>query len=110
VAEALAASAPRFAGWALAVAEAAVCGPVEIAVVGRADDPARHELHLAALRAPSPGAVVAVGEPTGQSAVPLLAQRGLVDGRAAAYVCRGFVCERPVTSPEELRDTLTSAY
>ena len=23
-------------------------------------------------------------------------------GRAAAYVCRGFVCERPVTSPAEL--------
>ena len=29
--------------------------------------------------------------------IPLLAQRPLVGGAAAAYVCRGFVCERPVT-------------
>jgi uncharacterized protein YyaL (SSP411 family) len=31
--------------------------------------------------------------------VPLLEQRGLVDGRAAAYVCHDFVCDLPVTSP-----------
>ena len=34
--------------------------------------------------------------------IPLLAGRTAVDGRAAAYVCRGFVCERPVTEPEQL--------
>jgi uncharacterized protein YyaL (SSP411 family) len=39
--------------------------------------------------------------------VPLLAGRPLVDGRAAAYVCRGMVCERPVTSVQELLDQLT---
>ncbi|MGH3357755.1 MAG: thioredoxin domain-containing protein, partial [Nocardioidaceae bacterium] len=35
---------PRFAGWSLAAAEAAVAGPLEIAVVGEAGDPARDEL------------------------------------------------------------------
>ncbi len=30
---------PRFAGWAAAVGEAALAGPVEVAVVGPADDP-----------------------------------------------------------------------
>ncbi|MGH3368818.1 MAG: hypothetical protein ACRDPR_02355, partial [Nocardioidaceae bacterium] len=40
------------------------------------------------------------------SVVPLLAGRGLVDGRAAAYVCRGMVCERPVTGVDELNGLL----
>ena len=34
--------------------------------------------------------------------VPLLAARPLVDGLAAAYVCHGFVCDRPVTTPDAL--------
>jgi uncharacterized protein YyaL (SSP411 family) len=36
------------------------------------------------------------------AAIPLFEQRDLVDGKTAAYVCRGFVCERPVTTVEEL--------
>ncbi|MDR7086144.1 uncharacterized protein YyaL (SSP411 family) [Aeromicrobium panaciterrae] len=88
---------PRFAGWTLAAAEALVAGPLEIAVVG----PERSELHRAALSLSSPGAVVVAGEVG--TAIPLFEQRDLVDGKTAAYVCRGFVCERPVTSVEELR-------
>jgi uncharacterized protein YyaL (SSP411 family) len=38
--------------------------------------------------------------------LPLLAGRGLVGGKAAAYVCRGMVCDRPVTTPGELRALL----
>jgi uncharacterized protein YyaL (SSP411 family) len=90
---------PRFAGWTLAAAEALVAGPLEIAVVGGVDQ--RHALHRAALHLPSPGAVVVGGE-VGLD-VPLFEQRDVVDDRAAAYVCRGFVCQRPVTTVEELR-------
>jgi uncharacterized protein YyaL (SSP411 family) len=50
--------------------------------------------------------VLAVGDPTQQPTAPLLADRPLVDGLAAAYVCRGFVCDRPVTDPAELRQLL----
>ena len=39
-------------------------------------------------------------------AVPLLAGRPLVAGVAAAYVCRRFVCDAPVTDPAELADLL----
>jgi hypothetical protein len=96
---------PRFAGWSLAAAEAALVGPLEIAVVGDEGDPSRRELERVARRADSPGAMVLVGTP-GASDVPLLADRGLVDGRAAAYVCRGMVCERPVTGVDDLRELL----
>ena len=34
--------------------------------------------------------------------LPWTAGMAEVDGRSAAYVCRGFACERPVTGPEEL--------
>ena len=34
--------------------------------------------------------------------LPLLANRPLVAGEPAAYVCRGFVCERPVATVAEL--------
>ncbi len=34
--------------------------------------------------------------------VPLLKDRNMVDGESTAYVCEGFVCQRPVTSSEEL--------
>ena len=96
---------PRFAGWSLAAAEAALAGPLEIAVVGEEGDPAREDLAQVARSASSPGAVVVVGT-GGASDVPLLEGRGLVDGKAAAYVCRGMVCERPVTGPEELAASL----
>ncbi|WP_406312004.1 thioredoxin domain-containing protein [Streptosporangium sp. NBC_01639] len=97
----------RFAGWGLAVAQAAVSGPIEAAVVGPAGDPATSALHRTALLSSAPGLVVALGEP-GSAEVPLLSGRGLVDGVPAAYVCRGFACRMPVTTPEALRAELTS--
>jgi uncharacterized protein YyaL (SSP411 family) len=44
----------------------------------------------------------------GDGDVPLLEGRGPVDGRAAAYVCERFACQRPVTEPDELRALLTA--
>jgi hypothetical protein len=38
--------------------------------------------------------------------LPLLGGRTRVDGQAAAYVCRRYVCQLPVTSPEGLRQLL----
>ena len=103
---ALGSRAPRFIGWGLAVAEALVDGPREVAVVGPADDPATAGLRRAALLATAPGAVVAVGEPD-SAAVPLLADRPLRSGRPTAYVCRHFSCEAPVTDPAALTAQLS---
>ncbi|MEV0530174.1 thioredoxin domain-containing protein [Kitasatospora sp. NPDC050463] len=115
---ALATRAPRFIGWGLAVAEALVDGPREVAVVGPAGDPATAALHRAALLGTAPGAVVAIGEPSVAGSadggsdgaeVPLLADRPLVGGAPAAYVCRHFACDAPTTDPAELAERLGAA-
>ncbi|MBU8858959.1 MULTISPECIES: thioredoxin domain-containing protein [unclassified Micromonospora] len=93
----------RFTGYAATVGEALLSGPYEIAVV--TGDPVGDPLVAAARRHAPPGAVVVAGAPD-QPGVPLLAGRPFVDGRPAAYVCRGFVCQRPVTGVEELIEQL----
>ncbi|WP_246365302.1 thioredoxin domain-containing protein [Nonomuraea rhodomycinica] len=102
----------RFAGWGLAVARAALDGPVEVAVVGPPDDARTRALHHEALLADAPGLVVALGSPgadAAQDGPALLEGRGLVGGAPAAYVCRGFTCRMPVTTPEELRRELSGS-
>ncbi|WP_328319332.1 thioredoxin domain-containing protein [Streptomyces sp. NBC_00388] len=108
VVKALGPRAPRFIGWGLAVAEAAIDGPREVAVVGPAGDAGTAALHRAALLAAAPGAVVAVGE-SGGDEFPLLRDRPLVGGRAAAYVCRNFTCSAPTTDPAVLAGQLGGA-
>jgi len=103
VAAGVALESPRFAGWTLAVAEAAAEGPLQVAVAG--DGPQASELLRVALGSTSPGLVAVQGSPESPG-VPLLAGRPLVGGFAAAYLCRGFVCDRPVTTPEELATAL----
>jgi len=100
IATTFAARAPRAVGWGLAAAEALLDGPREVAVIGPADGARTRDLHRTALLGTAPGLVVAVG-PEG-SEVPLLRDRPLVQGDPAAYVCRHFTCEAPVTTVEDL--------
>ncbi|MBA2389471.1 MAG: thioredoxin domain-containing protein [Geodermatophilaceae bacterium] len=101
---ALIARAPRAAGWAAAAGEAMLAGPLEIAVAGAAG-PRRDALAEAARRSTAPGAVVVVGPPDAEG-VPLLAGRVEVDGVPAAYICRNFVCQVPITEPAALAEPL----
>lgn len=103
VVKALGPRVPRFVGWGLAAAEALLDGPREVAVVAPdAADAAGRGLHRTALLGAAPGAVVAFGV-AGGGEFPLLADRPLVGGAAAAYVCRNFTCDAPTTDPERLR-------
>jgi uncharacterized protein len=91
--------APAAVGHMLCALDLYLSAPREIAVVG---DSA--ELRRAALEGWRPNTVFAFSpEPT--DAVPLLAGKGLVDGRPAAYVCERFACQAPVTSAVDLSET-----
>jgi uncharacterized protein YyaL (SSP411 family) len=98
----LAETQPRFLGWALAGAEALISGPLQVAIVGEGGG---GPLTDTARRLRPSGAVVVSGVPDA-SGQPLLAGRPLVRGGPAAYVCRGMVCDLPVTTVEELAAAL----
>ena len=95
--------APRGVGWGLVATSALLAGPLEIALVGDPSAPDFAQLHRTAIGSTSPGAVIAFGEG------PLLHDRPLIDGRATAYVCRGFVCDRPTTDASVLADQVRPA-
>ncbi len=86
---------PRAFSWALCALELHLAPPRELAIVGDV----RSDVARAALAPFAPESVVAVGP---SDEVPLLAGKGLVDGRSAVYVCERFACRAPATSPDDL--------
>jgi uncharacterized protein YyaL (SSP411 family) len=83
---------PSAFGWALVALDLRLAPPRELAIVG----PRESEVARAALASWDPRAVVAFGP---SEEIPLLAGKGLVDGRPAVYVCERFACRAPVTDP-----------
>jgi uncharacterized protein YyaL (SSP411 family) len=66
------------------------------------------DLERAAWMSASPGAVIAVGREGVSAWAPLLEGRGAIDGLPTAYVCRQFVCLRPVTTVADFAVALSS--
>jgi hypothetical protein len=96
----------------LASAEFALAGPIEIAFVGDPRNEATRGLIRAARNTWLPNRVLMLVDPAlaDQSPTsPLLAGRTLLDGRPAAYICRNYACQRPVTGGEELRAQLAAS-
>ena len=87
--------APNSFGWGLVALDLHLSPPAELAVVGPVDS----AVARAALEPWRPRTVVAVGP---ADEVPLLAGKGLVDGRPAVYLCERFACLAPVTDPGAL--------
>lgn len=76
-------------------------------MAGDPADPATQALLRRAQRAWSPRKAVLLRQPgpAGERLAalsPFTAEMGLVDGKAAAYVCRDFACQAPVTDPEAM--------
>jgi uncharacterized protein YyaL (SSP411 family) len=95
------ARAPQALGHALSALDLYFSPPRELAIVGPPDS----EVARAALEPFQPNTVVAVGPAEG---VPLLAGKGLVDGKPAVYVCENFACQAPATEPHNLSKALTN--
>ena len=81
----------------------ALAHPREVSIVGDAEAADTQALLDACAIGYHPHQIIALGEPGVEPvAVPVLEGRGPIDGRATAYVCVDFVCQPPVTEPEEL--------
>jgi len=85
-----------------------LAAPEAVVVVG--DDSRADLLLQAAWRDWRPGRLIARRLPAAADAElpPLFHQRRLVGGEPAAYVCLGFTCRPPVTTPEALAGELTA--
>ncbi len=95
-----------FGKWLQALAYA-LSKPREIAIVGDPGSTDTQALLSVVRGAYRPFQVVALGAPSPQGAqVALLQHRRLVDGQAAAYVCRDYACQAPITEPERLQEQL----
>lgn len=92
--------APRSAGHWIAVAEAAIRGPLQVAIACHSP---RSPL-LTDARRLAPGGAIVMGGKMDSSA--LLVGRDRVRDADAAYVCRGRLCDLPVTGSAELAAAL----
>jgi len=82
---------------------------VQIVLVGDPQDRQLGALRRAVYRVSLPNRIVLV-VPPGRALPPdhPAHGKGLVGGRAAAYVCNGPTCSLPITDPQALMDTLAA--
>ena len=95
-----------FGQWLQAISFA-VSSAKEIAIIGANTASDTRELLAAAQHPYRPHQVVACSDAPGDGTlIPLLSERTKRDGKATAYVCRGFQCQLPVTDVTGLRRLL----
>jgi uncharacterized protein YyaL (SSP411 family) len=101
---------PTSFGRLLCALDFALGRPREIAIVGPPERDETRALRRAIFGRFLPNRVVAgAAGPGAAPSIPLLQDRPLRDGRPTAYVCEGYVCQAPVTSPEELAAQLAAS-
>jgi hypothetical protein len=94
-----------FAAW-LSAMDLCLDPPSQLVIVGSSDTPGLPGLAQLASQGYWPDLVVAVSPPSSGSSLALLADRPLLEGRATAYLCRGFVCQVPTTDARRLEEQL----
>ena len=96
---------PNGFGRALGALEFCVGGTSEIVIFGSAGS----ELERAVWKNYLPRRILLlIDEDAPVPELPLTQGRQSIDGKPTAYVCKNFVCERPVTTAEELEVQLVS--
>ncbi|RJP50618.1 MAG: thioredoxin domain-containing protein [Anaerolineaceae bacterium] len=97
-----------FARW-LSAAENAAGSMKQVAVLGEAGEKYFERMIQVIRSEYRPDIIVAASShPVDAHAPVLLKDRPLVNGKATAYVCEGFVCKQPVTEADDLVEQLNS--
>jgi uncharacterized protein YyaL (SSP411 family) len=95
-----------FARW-LSVADFASGNVKQVAILGDPGDEDFQALVATTQKGYRPYVVMAASTyPPASGAPDLLADRPLLDGKPAAYVCQMFVCKQPVSTAAALREQL----
>ena len=96
-----------FAQW-LSAGDFALGPTREVAILGNLNDPETIALMNTLWQNYRPQIVTAISPYPPQPGSPaLLRDRPMIDNRPTAYVCQGFVCLNPVSSPADLERQLT---
>ena len=83
--------------------------PKEIAIIGDSGSSETHALRQEIWNHYLPNKVIAQSAPgETEELIPLLRDRGLVNGRPTAYVCEHYVCRDPVNEPTQLASQLAA--
>ncbi len=98
---------PTGFAYLLGALERYVRVPIEIVVVGEADDPRTHALRAEVTGRLIPASITLTANAAAPD-LPLLADRPL-RAEATAYVCEHNACRQPVTTPEELHAQIDAA-
>ena len=96
--------APMGMGHWLCALDFYLSSPREIAIIGDRSEADTRALLDVVYGRYLPNVVVA-GAPGAlpeDGAIPLLRERGMIDGKPTAYVCENYACQLPVTGPEAL--------
>jgi uncharacterized protein len=99
---------PSGFGYALSAMDFLVSSPKEIALVGKDQSDLKSLLKVVWGKY-LPNKVVAPGfvnDVEANAALPLLQNRSLINGRAAAYVCQNYTCQQPVSDLQDLAKQL----
>src|SRR5213594_238791 len=89
---------PRAFAKSLSVVDLLLAGPVELALIGSHGEPGFEAIRRELNRHYLPNRVLAHHDPDAPATRhPLLIGKGLVNGKAALYLCRNFACQAPIT-------------
>jgi uncharacterized protein YyaL (SSP411 family) len=103
---------PSAFGYLLCALDFYLASPREIALIGDKNDPEMIALIRAIYSDYWPNKVVALtaeGDERSTTAIALLAGRPRIEGKSTAYVCQGYTCLAPVSTPEQLVSQLNAS-
>jgi uncharacterized protein YyaL (SSP411 family) len=98
-----------FAGW-LCELDFALGPQLQLAIAGEKGSNAFEEFTKVANDQYLPNLVMAGGDPKESPQPALMVERQMVDGKSTAYLCQGFTCKLPTSSPTTLKKLIQDTF